>query len=96
MYKRIAKPLLLTALFTAVIPVLTGPADAAEFRLMNRISSPGPLPEGAIPVAAIRPVSRRVAEIAVKRLMASWNTAQLEKYLSVHFYDKNRLLDNQR
>lgn len=62
--------------------------------MLNPIAQPEVLPEGAIAVDRIRPVSPRVIEKAVDNLMAAWNTAQLGELISDRFYDKDRLLDN--
>lgn len=76
--------------------VTAGPAAAQELRQFNPIVGPGvaaPLPAGAQPVRTVVPVSRAEAEVAVKRVMESWNTAQFAEKLSPAFYDKTRLGD---
>ena len=67
---------------------------AREFRVLNAIPAPARLPEGAAAVQEIKPVDRRIIEATVRKLAASWNTQDLEKYLGDDFYDKQRLSDN--
>ncbi len=69
-------------------------APAREFRVINAIPAPAQLPDGAQAVEQINPVDRRIIEGTVRKLAASWNTQDLEKYLGEDFYDKNRLSDN--
>lgn len=68
--------------------------SAHEFRVYNAISAPARLPEGAVAVAQIKPVDRRLIEDTVKTLAGSWNTQDIQKHLGKDFYDKQRLGDN--
>lgn len=77
-------------LFIAV----SGKSEAREFRLIQAIPAPARLPEGASAVSNIKPVNNKIIEAVVRKLAASWNTQDLEKYLGKDFYDKQRLSDN--
>ncbi|MGV6827129.1 MAG: hypothetical protein ACWA5Q_09140 [bacterium] len=67
---------------------------AKEFRTINPISVPDRVPQGAIAIKRIAPVSGAAVTRAVEQLMASWSTPQLEELINERFYDKDRLLDN--
>ena len=84
------------ALIALIAASLVSPeyAVAREFRVLNAIPAPARLPEGAAAVQEIKPVDRRIIEATVRKLAASWNTQDLEKYLGDDFYDKQRLSDN--
>ena len=68
--------------------------DAREFRVINAIPAPARMPDGATAVAQVKPVNSKIIEGTVRKLAASWNTQDLEKYLGEDFYDKQRLSDN--
>ncbi len=82
---------LIIALLAAGVAVSV---QAREFRAIAEISQPGALPAGAAPVKKVRPVSRATVQKVVERLMASWNTTDLARYLGKDFYDKQLLLDS--
>lgn len=69
-------------------------ATAHEFRVYNAIPAPAQLPGGAVAVAQIKPVDRRLIEDTVKALAGAWNTQDIQKHLGKDFYDKQRLGDN--
>ena len=69
-------------------------ASAREFRVINAIPAPARMPEGATAVSGITPIDHRIIEATVRKIAASWNTQDLEKYLGDDFYDKQRLTDN--
>jgi hypothetical protein len=79
-----------------VMALLVAPlhAEAREFRMLNAIPAPAALPDGAVAVQQFTPVDNRLVESTVKKLVASWNTQDIEKFLGKDFYDKQRLADN--
>ena len=84
------------ATFIAAVLALPAVAAAQEFRMLNPIHGPGmamALPDGAVPVKDVVPVSRQEVERGVRRVMQSWNTPELAQKLAETFYDKTRLTD---
>lgn len=69
-------------------------AEAREFRSLRPIRAKVAVPEGAAPVAEIQPPDRTALQGAVKELMGSWNSGELNEKLGQEFYDKDRLLDS--
>lgn len=91
------KPIRIALLTGALLCTATGllpQAEAREFRIINTIPTPARLPDGAEAVGQINPIPSKAIEATVRKLAASWNTQDLEKYLGDDFYDKNRLTDN--
>ncbi|MDX1922458.1 MAG: hypothetical protein SFW65_04955 [Alphaproteobacteria bacterium] len=81
------------SILLALLMVLTLPASASEFRDINRINRKGAVPAGAQEVETLKMVDRALVRQAVEKIMASWNTPQLEKYLGEKFHNKERLMD---
>ena len=77
-----------------MLMVLAVSADAQEFRAFNPIPTPEAAPEGAAPVAQIRPVRQTEAADDLGKIMGAWNQGdQLNKYIGEGFFDKSRLTD---
>lgn len=76
---------------------MAGALQARQFRGMRPIATPVAtavnLPDGARPVANIKPLSREQIEPLVRKLMEAWNTPALSDKLDEGFYDKSRLTD---
>ena len=79
--------------FIIVMLTMVLPVEAGRFRKVERIFTPDAAPDGMAPVQKVNPVSRKEIEDAVRDLMNSWNTKDLERWLSDDFYDRTRLLD---
>jgi hypothetical protein len=87
----------LVSFFALLLALLLAPtqAQAQEFRLLNRIPTPGAaqrLPPGASVLSTPRPVPASDIEAAVRDIAASWNSTALEPLLAENFYDKSRLV----
>ncbi len=79
--------------FIIVMLTMLMSVEASRFRKVERIFTPDATPDGMAPVQKIKPVDRKEIEDAVRDLMNSWNTKDLERWLSDDFYDRTRLLD---
>ncbi len=79
--------------FVIVMFAMILPLEASRFRKVERIFSPDVMSDGAEPVQKVKPVNRKEIEDAVRNLMNSWNTMDMEKWLGEDFYDRTRLLD---
>jgi len=64
---------------------------ASEFRAYRPILTPSAVPESGKTVKQLKPISRKLAEKAVNKLIAAWNGKNLDKVLGEEFYDKSRL-----
>lgn len=77
--------------------LVLAPAAARQFRALSPIATPGApaaaLPSGARAVSTPRPLPRESVDRAVRDVLASWNTTQMEQYLGEEFHDRTRLLD---
>lgn len=85
---------ILAILMVVLAGVMAQDVLAREFRVIQAIPAPARLPEGAAAVTEIKQVDNKIIEGVVRKLAASWNTQDLEKYLGKDFYDKQRLSDN--
>jgi hypothetical protein len=86
----------------AIFGALATPAAAQSFRLIQPIMVPDAqlreamakglqLRGSAIP--GLRQVPREVVEDAVRKIYTAYNTPDFQQYLSVRFYDPERLVD---
>jgi hypothetical protein len=91
--RRLRQPL---ATLTALAALLAAPADARQFRGFAPIAEPESR-AAAMPPAArattTRALPRDTVEHAVREVIASWNTAQMDEFLAAEFNDRTRLLD---
>ncbi|MBF0609868.1 MAG: hypothetical protein G8345_14090 [Magnetococcales bacterium] len=67
--------------------------EAGQFRSFVAIAAPEENPAGFTRPAKPRSLPRPLVEKVVKNVMDSWNTGQMDHYLSESFQDKSRLLD---
>lgn len=85
-------------LAVALLGGLAGAVDARQFRSLRIIATPDAvstrMPDGARPVEPLVPLTREQARAALERVLAAWNDGDIERYLGVEFYDRNRLGDN--
>jgi len=85
------------AVTLAVIVIVSGFAEAREFRSINRIKTPVinhiTVPEGAVVTQTHKPVPRRIIEREVESVISKWNTKDMDETLAKEFYDRTRLLD---
>ncbi len=76
-----------------IVTVVACSVLAREFRTFKTIPTPKVMPKGAEVVEQMKPVDRRIMEKVINKLMASWNTPGMEKFLGEDFFDKSRLVD---
>lgn len=85
------------------------PAQASEFRQFRPITVPQarPAPPSAAGIAAgvarssinvaghaaVQPVPKKLARLAVGKLLAAWNSNRIDSVLGKEFFDKSRLSD---
>lgn len=77
--------------------LLATPGSARQFRQIKPIATPqneaAGLPEGAVPLETVTPLTRAEVEPLVRESLAKWNTPQMAESLSEAFFDRRRLLD---
>jgi len=80
---------------TCIIGVQT--VYASEFRSFRPILTPASVPKAGALAATLRPgikpVSRKLAEKAVGKIIAAWNGNHIGSVLGDEFFDKSRLSD---
>lgn len=81
----------------AAVLLAAAPAAARQFREINPVPTPdgagAALPEGAVAVERPRPMTREEIEPLVRKVMAAWNTSELDSHLAEGFHDRSRLSD---
>lgn len=84
-------------IFVWLLALASNPLHARQFRLLTPIASPetqgANLPQGAVPVQQVEPLSRSDVEPLVRDVIEKWNSGEMASTLSEQFYDKSRLLD---
>jgi len=76
--------------------------SAQEFRKIRAIRTPNPkrrvltdLDGNKVkPVQGVKNLSPQLVEKVMRKFIASWNTSDMQKYLSNSFYQKDRLVDS--
>lgn len=88
------KPLIIIASLSLLI---AGNSGARQFRLISPIPTPSAvrtqLPDGAVAVDEVRPISRDEVAPLVGQVLDQWNSNGLQEVLAGEFFDKSRLLD---
>jgi len=81
------------ALYITLALLVCLPAFAQESRRFSEIQQADVLPENAVRLNEVQPISRELIETSVQRIAEQWNTANLEEVLADEFYDAQRLED---
>lgn len=80
-------------LVTVATLALAVSAQAREMRGFNQINAPRANPDGMNTVEQVQPVSRELAEKALREVLEAWNKGNLESKLDDNFFEKRRLPD---
>jgi len=69
--------------------------QASEFRSLRPILTPTSLSLAGevVPRQQVKPVSRRVAQKVIEKLVSAWNNKDLDRVLGKKFFDRSRLND---
>jgi len=82
----------------ALLLTVSGSVQSSEFRSFQSILTPARVSTGGTATAGalrpgIKPVSRKLAEKAVGKIIAAWNANNVDSVLGDEFFDKSRLSD---